>query len=99
MSWREGRLIGHAEFEPFGGGLLPGSPLQADGMDDPLVRRAIEQNPELDSFLRWAVLPIADVERGRCRAKVAIGDARYSFGSRRSRLGREVIVPLDGPGC
>ncbi len=99
MSWREGRLIGHAEYEPFGRGLLPGSPLQADGMDDPLVRRAIKQDPEFDSFLRWAVLPIADVERGRCRAKVAIGDARYSFGSRRSRLGREVIVPLDGPGC
>ena len=68
-------------------------------MDDPLVRRAIELNPDLRNFLRWAVLPIAIVERTRCQAMVHIGDARYTYGSRRSRLGRDVVVPLDGPGC
>ena len=100
MSWREGRSIGRAEFEPFGGGLLPSQPLQPDGMDDPIVRAALARDRSLRNFLGWSILPVADVERGRCEAKVFIGDARYGqTGSRRSRLARETIVPLDGPGC
>ena len=100
MSWREGRSIGRAEFEPFGGRLLPSQPLQPDGMDDPIVRVALARDPSLRNFLGWSILPVADVERGRCEAKVFIGDARYGqTGSRRSRLARETIVPLPGPGC
>ena len=99
MSWREGRSIGRAEFEPFGRRLTAFQPLQPDNMGDPLVRRAIELDPGLHRFLDWAVLPIADVERGRCQATVNIGDARYTFGSRRSRLGRQVTVPVEGGGC
>ena len=100
MSWREGRSIGRAEFEPFGGGLLPSRPLQPDGMDDPIVRAALARDRSLRNFLGWSILPIADVERGRCEAKVFIGDARYGqTGSRRSRLARETLVPVPGPGC
>ena len=100
MSWREGRSIGRAEFEPFGGGLLPSQPLQPDGMDDPIVRAALARDRSLRKFLGWSILPVADVERGRCEATVFIGDARYGqTGSRRSRLARETIVPLNGPGC
>ena len=100
MSWREGRLIGRAEFEPFGGGLLPSQPLQPDGMDVPIVRAALARDRSLCKFLGWSILPVADVERGRCEAKVFIGDARYGeTGSRRSRLARETLVPLPGPGC
>jgi len=100
MSWREGRSIGRAEFEPFGGGLLPSQPLQPDGMDDPVVRAALARDPSLRQFLGWSILPVADVRRGRCRAEVTIGDARYGeMGSRRSRLARETMVPLPGPGC
>ena len=100
MSWREGRSIGRAEFEPFGGGLLPSQPLQPDGMDDPNVRAALARDRSLRNFLGWSILPIADVERGRCEAKVFIGDARYGqTGSRRSRLARETLVPVPGPGC
>ena len=100
MSWREGRSIGRAEFEPFGGGLLPSQPLQPDGMDDPIVRAALARDRSLRNFLGWSILPIADVERGRCEAKVFIGDARYGqTGSRRSRLARETLVPVPGPGC
>ena len=100
MSWREGRSIGRADFEPFGRGLLASRPLQSDGMDDPIVRQALLQTPSLRKFLGWSILPIADVERGRCTAKVIIGDARYiDLGTRRSRLAREAIVPLPGPGC
>ena len=100
MSWREGRLIGRAEFEPFGGGLLPSQPLQPDGMDVPIVRAALARDLALRKFLGWSILPVGDVERGRCEAKVFIGDARYGkMGSRRSRLARETLVPLPGPGC
>ncbi len=100
MSWREGAMIGHAEFEPFGRGLLPSEPLIADGMNDPIVGSAIASNRDLRMFLAWSVLPVATVERGRCQAKVTIGDARYlTPGSRTSRLSREVMVPLKGAGC
>ena len=100
MVWREGRKIGHAEFEPFGRRLIDIQPLQPDGMDQPLVRQAIARMPRLRRFLGWSILPIATVEMGRCEAKVSIGDARYiEPGTRRSRLAREAIVPLDRPGC
>lgn len=100
MSWRDGRSIGRAEFEPFGGGLLPSQSLQPDGMDDPIVRVALARDPSLRKFLGWSILPVADVERGRCEAEVFIRDARYGqTGSRRSPLARETSVPLPGPGC
>ena len=95
MSWREGTAVGHAEFKPFGGGLMPSAPLIPDGMDDPLVRAAIAGDRDLRQFLAWSILPVATVEPGRCQAKITIGDARYSIpGSRNSRLAREVVVPL-----
>jgi len=100
ISWREGRSIGRAEFLPFGGGLLPSQPLQSDGMDDPAIRAALASDRSMRKFLAWSILPMADVERGRCRARVTLGDARYGeMGSRRSRLGHETSVPLPGPGC
>ena len=100
MSWREGSSIGRAEFEPFGGGLMPSKPLQPDGMDDPLVRAAMLRDRSMRQFLGWSVLPVADIQRGRCEAKVTIGDARYfETGSRNSRLLRETMVKLPGPGC
>ena len=100
MSWREGRSIGRADFEPFGGGLLPSQPLQPDGMDDPIVRTALARDASLLKFLGWSILPVADVKRGRCQAQVTIGDARYGeIGSRRSRLAHETLVPMPRPGC
>ena len=100
MSWREGHSIGRADYRPFSGGLLDSQPLQPDGMDDPLVHAALERTPSLRQFLRWSILPVADIERGRCQAKVVISDARYGeAGSRRSPLERETLVPLAGPDC
>lgn len=100
MSWREGRSIGRAEFEPFGRRLTAIQPLRPDRMDDPLVRAAIASDPSLQPFLGWSILPAATIEHGRCRAKVTIGDARYvELLSHRSRLAREVTVRLQGPGC
>lgn len=100
MAWREGRDIGHAEFEPFGGGLRASAPLQSDGMDDPIVRRVLATRPALRKFLGWSILPIATVERRRCKATVSVGDARYLEGtSRHSRLERQVVTNVPGPGC
>jgi inner membrane protein len=100
MTWREGRLIGRAEFESFGGGLRPTPPLQADGMDEPIVRDALSRTADLRKFLGWSILPVADIERRPCQTTVFIGDARYGeLGSRRSRLARRAVVPTPGPGC
>ncbi|WP_309602111.1 metal-dependent hydrolase [Sphingomonas sp.] len=100
MSWRAGRSIGRAEFRPFGGGLMPDEQLQPDGMDDPIVRQTLAQRPALRRFLGWSILPIATVERSKCKATVSIGDGRYlQGGSRRSRLERQIVTKLPGPGC
>ena len=100
MVWREGKSIGHAEFVTAGRRLTDIQPLVPDGMDQPLVRQAIARTPRLRRFLGWSILPVATVELGRCAARVSIGDARYiEPGTRRSRLGRDTIVPLDRPGC
>ena len=64
-------------------------------MADPLVRFAIRTDPSLTKFLKWSILPQADVTLGKCSARVTIGDARYGEG-RRSRLARETIVRIPG---
>jgi inner membrane protein len=100
MSWRQGEAIGRAEYYPFSRGLVPGELLADDGMDEPLVHAAIAQSRDLRQFLAWSILPVAMIVRGRCEAKVVIGDARYFVAnSRNSRLSREIIVPLKGAGC
>ena len=100
-------VIGNASFDPLTGwsGLGEqveggGCNLMRDGMRQPEVVKAIATDRDLRQFLAWSILPVATVERGRCSAKVTIGDARYFVaGSRTSRLSRDVIVPLEGPGC
>ena len=67
-------------------------------MNLPVVREAIRRDPRLEKFLKWSILPQADVVRERCSAKVFIGDARYGEG-RRSKLARESVVPTHAPGC
>ena len=67
-------------------------------MEDPLVRKAIRRDPSLQKFLKWSVMPQADVKRTRCTINVAIGDARY--GQRRgSRLARETNFQTGAAGC
>jgi inner membrane protein len=98
LVWREGDCYRRSSFDPVRSGFSPVSECEPTGMDDPIVREAIRRDPALQKFLKWSVLPQADVERGRCSAHVAIGDARYGQG-RRSRLARESVVPIDTPGC
>jgi inner membrane protein len=90
LVWREGSCYRRAEFDPFAGFGKVGA-CEPTNMDDPIVREAIRQNVSLRRYLKWSVLPQAEVERSRCSAKVTIGDARYGRGAS-SRLGREAIV-------
>jgi inner membrane protein len=68
-------------------------------LNDPLVRDAIRRDPALRKFLRWSILPLAEVERSRCSVKVEIGDARYQDFRSRSRLSRESVVPTGARDC
>ena len=97
LVWREGDCYRRSEFSPFAGFAQPRQ-CQPNNMAEPTVREAIRRDPRLRKFLKWSILPQADVTRGRCEAKVTIGDARYGEG-RRSRLARETIVPTGAPGC
>lgn len=90
LVWREGGCYRRTTFDPFSGLGAVGD-CQPTNMDDPLVRAAIASDPRLQKFLRWSILPQASVDRGRCTARVIIGDARYGEG-RNSRLGRETTI-------
>ena len=96
LVWREGDCYRHSRYD---WRLSAVSACQPANLDDPLVREAIRRDPRLRRFLRWSILPIAEIERGRCAARVTIGDARYSEPAARSRLSRVAIVPTGAPGC
>jgi inner membrane protein len=98
LVWREGDCYRRSHFDPLGGGFQPVSTCSPTRMNDPLVRQAIRRDPALRRFLKWSVLPQADSRREGCFVKVSIGDARYGEG-RRSRLARESVLRLSGPGC
>ena len=98
LVWREGDCYRRSSYDPLAGGRGTVSACQPTNMDSPIVRQALGESAALRKFLKWSILPQADVVRQRCRAHVAIGDARYGEG-RRSRLAREYVVPLPGPGC
>ncbi|MEO7365640.1 MAG: metal-dependent hydrolase [Sphingomicrobium sp.] len=98
LVWREADCYRRSLFDPLAGGFQAVSACAPTNMNNPLVREAIRRDPRLRKFLKWSILPQADVQRGRCFARVAIGDARYGEG-RRSRLARESVVPIAGQGC
>ena len=98
LVWREGACYRRASFNPVGGGMNRVGPCEPTNMDDPAVRQLIASNKSFRKFLKWSILPQADVQRGRCEVRIAIGDARYGSG-RRSRLARETTLPIAGPGC
>ena len=97
LVWRDDHCYRRSSYDPFGG-LGQVASCQSTHMDDPFVREAIRRDPGLQKFLKWSVMPQADVIRDRCSVRVTIGDARYGEG-RRSRLARESIIPTGAPGC
>jgi inner membrane protein len=95
--WRDGDCYRRSRYEVLGDfGTV--SSCEPTNMDDPAVREAVRRDPRLQKFLKWSVLPQADVIRERCSVRVTIGDARYGEG-RRSRLARESVFPTQAPGC
>jgi len=97
LVWRDDHCYRRSDYDPLGGGLGPIGGCEPTHMDDPVVREAIRRDPRLQKFLKWSVLPQADVTTQGCSVRVAIGDARYGEG-RRSRLARETVIPRPG-GC
>ena len=55
-----------ASYDPLAGGFGPVSECQPTNMDDPIVREAIRRDPKLQKFLKWSILPQAEVVRERC---------------------------------
>lgn len=98
LVWREDGCYRRSSYDPIGGGFAQPGRCEASNMSNPLVREAIQRDPRLQKFLKWSILPQADVIRERCAARVAIGDARYGEG-RRSHLARETVIPTHTPGC
>jgi inner membrane protein len=96
LVWREGDCYRRASYDPLAGGFGPVGTCRPSNMDYPLVRDAVRRDGKLQGFLKWSILPQAEVVRERCTALIAIGDARYGEG-RRSRLARESVVPTGDP--
>lgn len=97
------RSIGMANWNPWDG-LAMGAPPVPDNMDDPLVRQAMFSTPDLVRFMRWSVMTMATVERGRCQARISFTDARFSqfrapWRDNADPFHHEVTVPLAKPGC
>ena len=69
-----------------------------DNLADPLVRRALAL-PELRAFARWSTMPMARIDRERCRARVSFGDARYGRTVAANRFGEQAVVATAGAGC
>lgn len=101
LVWREQGRIAHGTYDPLRSltGLESYTEPMPDGMSDPLARRALRATPEIVEFMRWSILPTAQVEREKCSAVVSYNDARFADGLARGRFWISTVVPLDGPGC
>lgn len=98
LVWREGDCYRRSRFDPLAGGFGAVAGCQPAGMDDPAVQEAIRRDPRLRKFLRWSVMPMAQVSRSRCEVQVTIGDARYGHRAR-SQLARSTTLPTGAAGC
>jgi inner membrane protein len=100
LVWRRRGTISFGAYDPLARGLSddPPPPI-ADGMADPLARQGMTATRDLVAFMRWSLLPVARVERGRCGARVTYGDARYGTSVTENRFRRDTVVPIANPGC
>ena len=99
LAWREADCYRWSRYDPLRGGLGRVSRCTPTQMGDRQVREALRRDPGLRHFLRWSVLPLAEVNRSRCSVTVSIGDARYQDFGARSRLRRETRVPTGVSDC
>jgi inner membrane protein len=101
LIWSQAGGIGQADYDPLRqpGRLTNRQPLVPDNMDDPHVRQAMTATPEIDAFLRWSILPMAQVDWQQCRVLVRFRDARFGVRDGASRFVREARLPATAPGC
>ena len=94
LVWREDGKIGSASYDFLSrtGRTAP----KPDGMDDPLVGRAMHANNAVIAFMRWSTMTTAEVVRDECRALVRFADARYGGNA---SFRHTVELPLEGTGC
>jgi inner membrane protein len=99
--WRQEHGIWRGDYDPLASlmSLQEFTGPVPDGMRDPLVRQVLSEMPELTSFRRWSILPIARVERGRCVNVVRFSDARYAARAGGGPMSRTVRVPTNAAGC
>jgi inner membrane protein len=95
LVWREAGCYRRSAFHPVSG-MAPVSACEPTNMGDPLVLEAIRRSSSLQNFLKWSILPQAEVERSGCEARVTIGDARYGRGAS-SRLRRQTMIDICSP--
>ncbi|KRA83181.1 metal-dependent hydrolase [Altererythrobacter sp. Root672] len=101
LVWREERNIARGAYDP----ALSLAHLQSqtapvpDGMDHPLARRALTATPEVVRFMRWSILPMAQVKVEGCQAQVNYNDARFSDGLSRNRFWISATIPTGDPAC
>jgi inner membrane protein len=101
LIWRENGLIGRGSYDPLVSlmSMHDYTPPQPDGMDDPIARRGMTASPAVVAFMRWSILPMARVERGRCSARVLYEDARFGGRPTVRTMRLAVTVPLARAGC
>ena len=92
--WRENGLIGSESYDWLT--QVDSSAPEPDGMDDPLVGRAMHANSAVIAFMRWSTMTTAEIARERCRALVRFRDARYGGNN---SFTHTVELPLEGTGC
>jgi inner membrane protein len=99
--WQEHGQIARGAFDPTRSvtTLLSSTPPVPNGMDDPLARRALTATPEVVRFMRWSILPMAQVRREGCRAIVSFNDARFAHGLASDRFWISATVPLAPGEC
>ena len=93
LVWREDGCYRRGRYDPLVGGFGDVSACTSSNMSGPLVKEAIRTDPRLRKFLKWSILPEADIVRSRCEVTVTVGDARYGQG-RKSRLGQVTHLPV-----
>ncbi|AKH41348.1 inner membrane protein [Altererythrobacter atlanticus] len=100
LTWKKDGHVAWGEFDPLrkSGGLLSYTPAMPDNLSDPLVRQAMTANDDVEDFLQWSTMTVAEVERGDCTAIVRFGDARFA-GRAAGQFTRTVTLPLSGTGC
>jgi inner membrane protein len=101
LVWRQERRIGRASYDPLKSltRVFDVKPMVWDNMADPLVRKARDADKGIITFLRWSIMPVAEVSRGPCEITVHFADARFSTRANRGPMSRQVVMKDEAADC